>query len=224
MFNEIEPTSGAVGAPNPARTDCAWLLEPPSPFLACTLHGSRTPWHRQWECGRGPAVVCHVCLRAVVPCRHRFSWTFLCRTCTSIERNLAAPFGATALTPHQGWSGTQATTLYGMRFPDRVYQQEFDAVSITDGRPSLVSHDRLVGPNPVLRLGDWARRALGLQAGDEPMLVDEWLAAHPASPRASAEAYSEYVVEHHDWLLAEIPGITDIDWLTAVAAGAGGHV
>jgi hypothetical protein len=84
--------------------------------------------------------------------RHRFTWTFLCSACTRIDTTLAAPFGATALTPHTGQSGAQAATLFGRRNPDRVHQTEAVEVSVLDDRPSTLSRDRLDGPDPLTLL------------------------------------------------------------------------
>lgn len=223
MFEEIAPTHAEL-APNSAMTECAWMLNPPGLVLACTIHGVRTPADLSSECGSGPAVLCHVCLRAVVPCRNRFSWTFLCPTCSRIERELAAPFGAPALTPHEGWPGTQAATLFGRIFPDLVFQEVVDHLTVGPGHIHAVTHDELDGPNPVLLLGDHGRSALAQLGCDRPVLVEEWLAQHPSSPLASAEAYVAYVTRSHDWLLRTVPRITDIAWLTALAAPAGGSV
>ncbi|HEY4752627.1 MAG TPA: hypothetical protein VIH37_05030, partial [Candidatus Limnocylindrales bacterium] len=147
MSEFAAPPSGDSSEPEVAFPDCRWVVEPPSPLLVCAVHGVRRPWDRRGECGAGPATLCQVCLREVVPCADRFSWTFLCPTCERIETTLAAGFYAPALTPHRGQSGTQAATLFGRRYPDRVHQLEVEFHPMPgSGAERLVTRDRLDGP------------------------------------------------------------------------------
>lgn len=206
--------------PNVTLTDCRWQVAPPSPVLDCAVHGRRTPAHRQDECGAGPAVLCHVCLREVVPPQSRTKWSFLCPTCTRIEAALAEPFGAPALTPHRGQSGTQAATLFGRRFPNRVHQLEVEVRPVPGTAVKrLITRDRLEGPEPLRLLSHHAESEFALLGGDGTQPVTTWLTTRPSSPGASAEAYLRYVTWQHEWLLAEIPRLADLDWLTAVASG-----
>jgi hypothetical protein len=105
----------APDGPSALTSTCRWIVGPPSPGVVCETHGAGTPWHTPPGCTLPAATPCHICLRDIVPARHRFSWTFLCSACTRIEATLAAPFGATALTPHTGQSDTQAATVFGQR-------------------------------------------------------------------------------------------------------------
>lgn len=216
----LVPPSDESPASDVLFPDCRWVVEPPSPVLVCAVHGKRTPSHPRRECGAGPAVLCHVCLCEVVPCVERFSWTFLCPTCTGIETSLAAPFGASALTPHRGQSGTQADTLFGHRFPDRVHQPKVELHPIPgSGVQRLVVRDHLEGPSPLLLLQRHAEAEFALLGLDAPRPVTDWLSKRPSSPRASAEGYQRYAFWQHDWLLEVIPRLRDLEWLTGVAAG-----
>ncbi|RHA42632.1 hypothetical protein [Cellulomonas rhizosphaerae] len=136
------PASGGI----PAGASCTRMLTFPSGSLTCADHGSSAPWHIPPGCSLRAATLCQVCLRAVVPVRGRFSWTFLCETCTRIEAVLAEPFAAVALTPHVGQSGAQRSTLFGRLHQDDVYQLEVRQVAVEGRGPGSRTSDVLRVP------------------------------------------------------------------------------
>jgi hypothetical protein len=199
---------------------CRRIVGPPSPTAACEIHGAATPWHTPPGCTLPAATLCHICLRGIVPVRHRFTWTLLYPTCTRIETTLAAPFGATTLTPHTGQSDTQAATLFGRRNPDHVHQTQVVELVVIDDRPSTATRDRLDGSDPLTRLKAHAATQLASMTSSRGRF-GEWMLTFPASARASAEAYLQYAETQHPWIIDLIPPLHDVDWLTAIATETG---
>ena len=207
-MSEHLTTSFGDPLPRPAAlAGCRWLVVPPSLYLACAVHGPRAPWYTPSGCAAGPATLCQVCLRQVVPCAGPFSWTLLCPTCTRIETRLARPFGVAGLTPHTGQSDTQAETLFALQFPDRVRGPEVVERRRQGGATWVSATHQAPDVSPLhlpLRHAGAELVLLGCTARGP---VTGWLDGHPASARASAAAYQRYAAEQHAWLLAAIPRV-----------------
>lgn len=218
---------------------CSWQLTLPNAGLRCAVHDeSAYPWRSVPGCALPVAQVCHACVRAAVPIEHRFSWSFLCHTCATIDTALGRRHGASAMTPHCGQSGTDRETVFGRLHPDRVSRLEVVEASAAPGglarletrdvRPEgdgwlrqLADHRAMRASVMVVALRGEACAAPGSEEAEEAMRIPwaEWQEAFPPSARASAEAYQGYVGRLHPWVHEVEPAVSDVDWVVGLVRG-----
>ncbi|GGC13745.1 hypothetical protein [Cellulomonas carbonis] len=198
-----------------APAACVRVVDLDDAGLACGTHpGTPRPWAR--VCDLPVASVCASCARRVVPIRHRFSWSFLCGTCSALDRAIAAPYGAAALTPHHGQADEDRGALWARLFPDRA-----PGTRVSIGRDGDVHTQTIAGTDAWhARLGAHRTAAVAAVATAAGLAgTVEWTrfaAAAPTSPEATAAGYLAYVTAVHPWVDSVEPRVADLAWLTAV--------
>ncbi|MDT0166071.1 hypothetical protein Q9R32_10920 [Actinotalea sp. AC32] len=199
------------------QSGCVRVVDLDDAGLACGTHpGTPRPWAR--VCDLPVASVCAACARRVVPIRHRFSWSFLCGTCSALDRAIAAPYGAASLTPHHGQADADRGTLWARLFPDRAPTTE---VSI--GRHGDFVTRTVVGSDAwQARLGGHRSTAVATVATSAGLAGtvawERFAAIAPASPDATAAGYLAYVTAVHPWVDSVEPRLADLAWLTELVA------
>jgi len=213
---DAAPAAGTSAVP-----PCSWLVRLPGATLVCAAHDQFTaPWCKAPGCRLPVACLCHICAREAVPVAGRFSWSFLCRTCTRIERALAAPYGLGATTPHRGQQETSRETLFGHLHPERVDHEDV-SIGVSDGGMLSVRINEVEPPDGSPKSGLFSFSRANAQRMGERFDRDvpwvQWQDQFPASARASAEAYQRYVTEVHPWIESVEPRVADLGWLTQLA-------
>jgi len=216
LSTDDAPDAGA-SAPAP----CSWLVRLPGATLVCSAHDQFTaPWCQAAGCRLPVACLCHVCAREAVPVAGRFSWSFLCRTCTRIERALAAPYGLGAATPHRGQQESSRETLFGHLHPERVDHEDV-SIAVSDGGTLSVKINEVKPPEGSSTSGlvsfFRARTQRMGERFDHDVPWVQWQEQFPATAGASAEAYQRYITEVHPWIESVEPRVADLGWLTQLA-------
>ena len=219
---------------------CAWQFRIGAVSVSCVAHDDAAPVGRQTaaagRCELRPATVCHICVREVTP-RSPYpggSRSFGCERCRRLDRALARPFGARAMTPLEGQSSVRGSLL-GRLFPDRVPHEVEEVATRANGLTMTVRVLTEPDPHPMTLLRDHAR-ALGLamvqaavevnggpaslqnsgENGASVVRWEEWAGCFPASDEASARAYQRYVAQAHPWIETVEPRVADLEWLVGV--------
>lgn len=153
--------------------------------------------------------LCYVCLRG--PCREARPWSwFGCEHCRSMDRRVGALFGA-----------RRFLTL-GQHSIMNDLGLKVDGASDAQLSAFADQLQAMVGGWKVL--GDWSLEKccemaepldVELIDGHGEVPLEEWQAAYPWKPEASATAYLEHLTAHQSWVLELDPRIRDIEWLTA---------
>lgn len=205
--------------------DCRWYVAPVSARLVCVRHDEFTaPWRHAPGCCLPVALLCAICAREAVEVRYRFGWTFLCRRCTAIDREIARPLGTGELTPHRS-PCFEGATVFGRLFPARRADRQ--AVPTTDARGGAPeASQREADPDSalmqLLAFGKAQARHLATtvpephHAPGKP-LWDDWMLTHPVSAHASATAFQRFVEEVHPWIASVEPRVADAAWLAELA-------
>ena len=216
LSTDAAPDAGTSAAPL-----CNWLVRLPGAGLVCSAHDQFTaPWCKAAGCRLPVACLCHVCAREAVPVAGRFSWSFLCRTCTRIERALAAPYGLGAATPHRGQQESSRETLFGHLHPERVDHEDV-SIAVSDGGTLSVKINEVKPPEGSSTSGlvsfFRARTQRMGERFDHDVPWVQWQEQFPATAGASAEAYQRYITEVHPWIESVEPRVADLGWLTQLA-------
>ena len=153
--------------------------------------------------------LCYVCLRGT--CVDVRPWSFFgCEHCRSINRRVGELFGARRFLPLGQHS---IMNDLGLRI---AYATDAQRSAFADQLQAMVGGWKA--------LGDWSREKCREMAvpldvelidGKGEVPLEEWEAAYPWTPEASATAYLEHLEAYQPWVLEVDPCIRDITWLTA---------
>lgn len=153
--------------------------------------------------------LCYVCVRGTCRDVQPWSW-FGCEYCREVDHRVGALFGSRRFLPLGQHS---IMNNLGLRITDA-----------TDAPLSAFADQFQAMVGGWQALADWGKahcqemaEALGvnLTDGQGTVALEQWQAAYPSTPEASAQAYLAHLRAQQPWLLELEPRIDDITWLTA---------